>query len=81
MEIGDVFAVNKADLPGAGDAAGMIERALAVAYMGEPGVNQRHATTTATPSPYPPRPGWRRCGGGTGTWRWTTARGCRRCST
>lgn len=53
MEIGDVFAVNKADLPGAGDAAGMIERALAVAYMGEPGVNQRHATTTATPSPYP----------------------------
>jgi putative protein kinase ArgK-like GTPase of G3E family len=49
MEIGDVFAVNKADLPGADDAAGMIERALAVAYMGEPGVNQRHATTTATP--------------------------------
>jgi LAO/AO transport system kinase len=50
MEIGDVFAVNKADLPGADDAAGMIERALAVAYMGEPGVNQRHATTTATPA-------------------------------
>ena len=42
MEIGDVFAVNKADLPGADDAAGMIERALAAAYMGEPGVNRRH---------------------------------------
>src|SRR5712692_6129304 len=41
MEIGDVFAVNKADLPGADDAAGMIERALAVAYMGEPGINRR----------------------------------------
>jgi LAO/AO transport system kinase len=52
MEIGDVFAVNKADLPGADDAAGMIERALAAAYMGEPGVNRRHATTTATPSHY-----------------------------
>ena len=72
MEIGDVFAVNKADLPGADDAAGMIERALAAAYMGEPGVNRRHATTTATPaalaseasgqrghsiSPYPATPG------------------------
>jgi LAO/AO transport system kinase len=52
MEIGDVFAVNKADLPGADDAAGMIERALAAAYMGEPGVNRRHATTTPTPSHY-----------------------------
>ena len=41
MEIGDIFAVNKADMPGADDAAGMIERALAVAYMGEPGVNSR----------------------------------------
>ena len=50
MEIGDVFAVNKADLPGADDAAGMIERALAVAYMGEPGVNRRHATTAALAS-------------------------------
>ena len=53
MEIGDIFAVNKADLPGADDAAGMIERALAVAYMGEPGVNRRRAPTTAAPSPYP----------------------------
>ena len=80
MEIGDVFAVNKADMPGADDAAGMIERALAVAYMGEPGVNQRNATTTATPAPAtttpPPRHGRdgsaaaaaRGHGGGRSTW-------------
>jgi LAO/AO transport system kinase len=53
MEIGDVFAVNKADLPGADDAAGMIERALAVAYMGEAGVNKRPATMSGARAPYP----------------------------
>ncbi len=40
MEIGDVFVVNKADLPGAEGAARMVENALAAAYMGEPGVNR-----------------------------------------
>src|SRR5262245_65883451 len=48
MEIGDVFAVNKADLPGADDAARMIERALAAVYMGKPGVNPRHVSSAAT---------------------------------
>src|SRR5262245_516922 len=50
MEIGDIFAVNKADMPGADDAAGMIERALAVAYIGEPGVNPRREAKTTTPA-------------------------------
>ena len=47
MEIGDVFAVNKADLPGADDAARMIERALAAVYRGEPGINPRRTTAAA----------------------------------
>jgi GTPase len=50
MEIADVFAVNKADMPGADDAARMIERALAVAYMGEPGVNARSETKAVMPA-------------------------------
>jgi len=43
MEIGDVFVVNKADLPGAEDAALDVERALAAVYSGQPGVNLRRA--------------------------------------
>ena len=39
MEIGDVFVVNKADTPGAENAARTIENALAAAYMGGPGIN------------------------------------------
>lgn len=39
MEIGDIFAVNKADMPGADSAARTVEDALAAAYMGEPGIN------------------------------------------
>lgn len=39
MEIGDVFAVNKADMPGAESVARTVENALAAAYMGEPGIN------------------------------------------
>jgi LAO/AO transport system kinase len=39
MEIGDVFVVNKADLPGAEGAARAVENALAAAYIGAPGVN------------------------------------------
>ena len=46
MEIGDLFVVNKADMPGADDAARAIEHALAAAYMGNPGVNLRNAPTT-----------------------------------
>jgi LAO/AO transport system kinase len=56
MEIGDIFAVNKADMPGADDAAGMIERALAVAYTGQPGVNsprEKKAPASATYSVTP----------------------------
>ncbi len=41
MEIGDVFVVNKADLPGGEETARMVERALAAAYAGAPGVNAR----------------------------------------
>jgi GTPase len=52
MEIGDIFAVNKADMPGADDAAGMIERALAVAYMGKPGVNPRTEMKTTAPATF-----------------------------
>jgi putative protein kinase ArgK-like GTPase of G3E family len=36
-----VFVVNKADLPGAEETARTVERALAAAYMGAPGVNPR----------------------------------------
>ena len=49
MEIGDVFAVNKADLPGADDAALDIEGALATVYSGKPGVNARGTGAIATP--------------------------------
>ncbi len=39
MEIGDVFAVNKADMPGAEREARTVENALAAAYRGKPGIN------------------------------------------
>ncbi len=57
MEIGDVFAVNKADLPGAEDAALDVERALGAVYSGPPGVNLRRsgapaaAAAARTPTP------------------------------
>jgi LAO/AO transport system kinase len=51
MEIGDIFAVNKADLPGADLAARTIEGALAAAYMGEPGVNAVTRRAAAAPTP------------------------------
>lgn len=50
MEIADVFAVNKADLPGADDAANHIEGALTAVYRGSPGVNRR-TRPGATPVP------------------------------
>src|SRR5262245_37865216 len=54
MEIADLFAVNKADMPGADDAARMIERALAVAYVGEPGINARGVVKTPAADPISP---------------------------
>lgn len=47
MEIGDVFVVNKADLPGADLAARTVEQALAIAYHGAPGVNRRDGVAGA----------------------------------
>lgn len=40
MEIGDIFLVNKADLPHAADTAKHIHAAIAAAYMGKPGLNR-----------------------------------------
>jgi LAO/AO transport system kinase len=51
MEIGDVFAVNKADMPGAESAARTVENALAAAYMGEPGINISDPHPAATGRP------------------------------
>lgn len=53
MEIADVFVVNKADLPGAGDAVGDIERALAAVYMGSPGVNRPDRRSAPRPPSAP----------------------------
>ena len=39
LEIGDVYAVNKQDLPGAGTAAGHLEANLDLIYPGRPGLN------------------------------------------
>jgi LAO/AO transport system kinase len=47
MEIGDVFVVNKADMPGADSAARTIENALAAVYRGTPGVNTRTSPPSA----------------------------------
>jgi LAO/AO transport system kinase len=56
MEIGDVFAVNKADMPGADGAARMVKNALAAAYMGEPGINiaDPHRYAVSRPSSVSP---------------------------
>lgn len=56
MEIGDVYAVNKSDLPQASTTLQHIEGMLAVAYTGQPGVNA--AATTARIAP-PQTPGVR----------------------
>ena len=50
MEIGDVFVLNKADLPGAEGAALDVEDALAAVYSGQPGVNLRGGRATVPPS-------------------------------
>ncbi len=48
MEVGDVYAVNKGDLPGAKATAAEINGAIGVAYAGIPGVNRTTpALTTA----------------------------------
>lgn len=58
MEIGDVFAVNKADMPGAGGAARTVENALAAAYMGEPGINIADPGRVAVSRPQNTTPGF-----------------------
>ena len=80
MEIADVFAVNKADLAGADDAARMIERALAVAYRGEPGINPRRETKGATSASYPATAGLAALRRRHGTSGRTRRPGFRRCS-
>src|ERR1700730_2284728 len=57
MEIGDVFVVNNADMPGSDACAGMIERALAAVYVGEAGINRRRETMAAAHAAYPITPG------------------------
>jgi LAO/AO transport system kinase len=57
MEIGDVFVVNKADRPGADDAARNVEGALAAAYLGKPGVNTRGSGTMSAPPTHAETPG------------------------
>ncbi|HVZ51500.1 MAG TPA: methylmalonyl Co-A mutase-associated GTPase MeaB [Pseudolabrys sp.] len=57
MEIGDIFAVNKADLPGADLAARTIEGALAAAYMGNPGINAVNRRAQPAPPAYTVTPG------------------------
>lgn len=54
MEIGDVYVVNKADLPGANATRAQIDGALAVAYAGGPGVNAALAETASGLSPQSP---------------------------
>ncbi len=56
MEIGDIFAVNKTDLPGAEDTAQTIQRALAVVYPGVPGINE-HAPAAIARLPRRTTPG------------------------
>ncbi len=57
MEIGDVFAINKADLPGADDAMRTIENALGAAYMGNPGISPRPNIPNPVSSSYAVSPG------------------------
>ena len=78
MEIGDVFAVNKADLPGAEDAARTIERSLAAAYMGDPGMNAQRNDRGRHRRPIPTRRVVRPCAAAMAMRRRTIRRGCRR---
>ncbi|AZO77806.1 MULTISPECIES: methylmalonyl Co-A mutase-associated GTPase MeaB [unclassified Bosea (in: a-proteobacteria)] len=56
MEVGDVYAVNKGDLPGAKATAAEINGAIGVAYAGAPGINLANpAVTTAQPNCSPGR--------------------------
>jgi LAO/AO transport system kinase len=57
MEIGDIFAINKADMAGAGETSRMIENALAAVYMGEPGINPHPHMTPAAPPHHGDSPG------------------------
>lgn len=56
MEVADVYAVNKGDLPGAKATVAEINGAIGVAYAGTPGVNPADpAVTTAQPASSPGR--------------------------
>ena len=57
MEVGDIYVVNKADLPGANATAAQVESALAVAYSGAAGVN---FTDAHLASPHAPQSAGRR---------------------
>ena len=57
MEIGDIFVVNKADMPGADVAGRTVENALAAAYMGEPGINISDPPPAAASRPSSITPG------------------------
>lgn len=56
MEVGDVYAVNKGDLPGAKATVAEINGAIGIAYAGTPGVNSANsAVMTAQPASSPGR--------------------------
>lgn len=56
MEVGDIYAVNKGDLPGARATVAEINGAIGVTYAGTPGVNQAtSALTAAQPASSPGR--------------------------
>jgi LAO/AO transport system kinase len=57
MEIGDIFAVNKADMAGTDETARMIENALGAAYMGDPGINLRDDAQRTPPARHDDPPG------------------------
>jgi LAO/AO transport system kinase len=57
MEIGDIFAVNKSDMPGGEETVRVIENALAAVYMGKPGVNSPAEAKHVTPIPHAHSPG------------------------
>jgi LAO/AO transport system kinase len=75
MEIGDIFAVNKADMAGADETTRMIENALATVYTVAPGVNLRAGAQRTPPRRHDASPGLAalhrrhgRCGEDEETW-------------
>lgn len=58
MEIGDIYVVNKADMPGTRSTVRDINSNLGFAYLGQPGVNETEASSEKEAS-WPPSPGAR----------------------